>query len=227
MIHIARTAEEAVALRHSLEGSAYLAGGTEMMRLGSSLSGVREIIDVSSLPLSGISNAGGKVRIGALTTLQDVKESLLVPAFIREAASFCASLQLRNAATIGGNFALRRSDSYLAAALLAGECSVELMCSEGVKVKSADEYFRKTECRALILSFLVDEGREGRVRKIGRTSHSHAAVIGAESMGCYAFSISGSGTACGHSRDAWKGIDIRDDLTGSAEYKGYLASVLF
>ena len=90
MIHIARTAEEAVALRHSLEGSAYLAGGTEMMRLGSSLSGVREIIDVSSLPLSGISNAGGKVRIGALTTLQDVKESLLVPAFIREAASFCA-----------------------------------------------------------------------------------------------------------------------------------------
>ena len=96
----AESIEEAVKLRHEIENSAYLAGGTEVMRLGSSVDEDAVLIDINSLPLSGIRKENGKVIIGALTTLQEIKESELVPSFIREAAAFAASLQLRNAATI-------------------------------------------------------------------------------------------------------------------------------
>lgn len=225
MIYRASTAEEAVKLRHENPSSVYLAGGTEIMRLGSSAA-ADVIIDITALPLSGIEAADGKVSIGALAVLQDIKEAEVIPSFIREAASFCASLQLRNAATVGGNFALRRTDSYMAAALLASECDVEIMCSEGVKKMAASAYFEKPECRGLLLRFIVDTKREGRVKRISRASHMHAAVTAAVSEGCYAWSVSGSGTAYGHDRDGWKNIDIKDDLTGSAEYKRYLASVL-
>lgn len=222
----ATSAEEAVKLRHEIENSSYLAGGTEVMRLGSSIDEECTLIDISSLPLSGITKENGKIRIGALTPLEDIRNSELVPAFIREAASFAASLQLRNAATIGGNFALRRSDSYMAAALLASGCTLRVMCTKGEKEKSVSEYFEKKGCRALILSFDIDESRKGSVHRIGRSSHSHAAVIMAESMGIWAYSVSGAGIAYGSDRNVYESIDYHSDLTGSAEYKKYLASVL-
>ena len=168
----------------------------------------------------------GKVIIGALTTLEEIRNSALVPAFIRDAAAFDASLQLRNSATIGGNFALRRFDSYMIPALLASEADVVLMCTKGEKHKSAAEYFSRKECRALLLSFSVSTGREGESVRIARSSHAHAAVTGARSEGVYAYAVSSSGIAYG-GPDAWKEISFTDDLTGSADYKRYLASVLF
>ena len=220
------TAEEAVKLRHEIDGSAYLAGGTEIMRLGSSISSETALIDVSKLPLSGIREDEGAVVIGALTTLEEIRTSELVPDFIREAAAAAASLQLRNAATIGGNFALRRSDSFMIPALLSAQADVTIMCTKGLRRKSAAEYFGKTECRALLMSFIIEKGRNGIYRRIGRSSHSHAAVSGAVSNGYYAYAVSGSGIAFGDKKDIWNEIDFRDDLTGSADYKRYLASVL-
>lgn len=222
----AGSAEEAVKLRHEIEGSVYLAGGTEIMRLNSSIAEDASLIDITSLPLSGIRKEGGRIIIGSLATLQDIKNSELVPSFIREAAASDASLQLRNAATIGGNFALRRYDGYLVAALLASECSLEIMCSKGQKTKSVSEYFEKKGCKALILSFSIDENRTGYFKRIARASHMHAAVTAAESCGSWAYSVSGSGIAYGHDKDVYKTIDFKDDLTGSASYKKYLASVL-
>ena len=52
-----------------------LAGGTEVMRLGSSVDEDAVLIDINSLPLSGIRKENGKVIIGALTTLQEIKET--------------------------------------------------------------------------------------------------------------------------------------------------------
>ncbi len=225
-IYHSSDAAEAVRLRHELEGSHYLAGGTEVMRLGSSIAADAPLIDITGLPLSGIRQENGKVIIGALTTLEEIRNSALVPAFIRDAAAFDASLQLRNSATIGGNFALRRFDSYMIPALLASEADVSLMCTKGEKHKSAAEYFSRKECRALLLSFSVSAGREGESVRIARSSHAHAAVTGARSEGVYAYAVSSSGIAYG-GPDAWKEISFTDDLTGSADYKRYLASVLF
>lgn len=196
------------------------------MRLGSSLAGCEAVIDINGLPLSGIREEDGRIVIGALTTLEEIRNSLLVPEFIRQSAYADASLQLRNAATIGGNFALRRNDGYMVPAILASEAVLSIMCSKGLKEKSAAEYFGKKECRALVLSFSIDKDRTGRYERIARSSHSHAAVTAAKSNGVYAYAVSGSGIAFG-GEDSWKDIQYVDDLTGSADYKRYLASVIF
>ena len=170
-------------LRHEIEGSAYLAGGTEVMRLGSSLAGCEAVIDINGLLLSGIREEDGRIVIGALTTLEEIRN-------------------------------------------LASEAVLSIMCSKGLKEKSAAEYFGKKECRALVLSFSIDKDRTGRYERIARSSHSHAAVTAAKSNGVYAYAVSGSGIAFG-GEDSWKDIQYADDLTGSADYKRYLASVIF
>ncbi|MBQ0071282.1 MAG: hypothetical protein KBS81_05415, partial [Spirochaetales bacterium] len=82
--------------------------------------------------------------------------------------------------------------------------------------------------RRLILYFLIDPKRKGSVKRFGLTSTSHAALIAAESEGRYALSVKGSPLAVGDSKEIWKNIDYQGDLvTGSAEYKKYLASVVF
>ena len=110
MIYHPRTPQEAVNLRKEHADTAvYLAGGTDDLRLGGAAEG-KDLIDITGFDFNTITEKDGKVYIGALCTLQDVIESELVPAFIREAAGFCASFAKRNSATVGGNLGLRRSD---------------------------------------------------------------------------------------------------------------------
>ena len=92
VIHQAKTLEEAVKLRHEIENSAYLAGGTEVLRLNSSVDSSAELIDISALLDASISIDGDKLIIGAGATLQSIKECELVPEFIKDAAAFCSSL---------------------------------------------------------------------------------------------------------------------------------------
>ena len=65
VIHQAKTLEEAVKLRHEIENSAYLAGGTEVLRLNSSVDSNAELIDISVLLDASISIDGDKLIIGA------------------------------------------------------------------------------------------------------------------------------------------------------------------
>lgn len=67
------------------------------------------IIDLSHVDgLSGITDKGGHVSIGALTTLTEVEESKVIQSsfpMLSEAAGRVASPQIRNAASLGGNVA--------------------------------------------------------------------------------------------------------------------------
>ena len=98
--------------------TAYLAGGTELlnwMRLG--ITGSTQLVDIGRLPgLDGVTRlAGGGLRIGALTTLNDAAQH---PDVVREypvlsqAILKSASAQLRNLATIGGNPLQRTRCAY-------------------------------------------------------------------------------------------------------------------
>ncbi len=64
------------------------------------------VVDLSRLNLNYIKQDGDVIRIGAMTTLQDVADSALLRTLARgilpEAASLTAHLGLRNASTIGG-----------------------------------------------------------------------------------------------------------------------------
>lgn len=215
--------EEAVAIRGHEKDSCYLSGGTAVLSLSGGVE-ASAVVDISTLVDSSISRDGKHIAIGGGATLEAIASGP-VPAFIREAARYCASLQLRSQATIGGNIALRRFDSYLIPSLYAASAVLTIITEEGRKDIPIEEYVRNGSPTDLIERIIIDDA-EGESRRIGRASHSHAALIAARSGSRYCYEASGSGVAFGD-RDSWKDIDFRDDLTGSAEYKRYIASVIF
>ena len=217
---------EAVMLRKEHADTAvYLAGGTDNLRLGGSAEG-KDLIDINSLGCDTIEVKGDKLYIESRCTLQQIVECELVPDFIREAAGFCVSFVRRNSATIGGNVALRRTDSYLAAALTAAEAVLDTVTPHGEEMKPIGEYL-PTDCKCFIRAIVIDKDRKGWVRRFANTVSSHAALIAAESNGVYALSVQGSPIAYGNTPDIAESITYVDDLTGSAAYKKYLAKTVF
>lgn len=226
IIHRPQSAAEAVQLRYaSPDTTAYLAGGTDDLRLGGAAEG-KELIDINALGFNTIEEKDGKLYIGAQVTLQQLVDSDLIPAFIKEAAKFCASFAKRNAATVGGNLALRRDDSYLAAALCAADAKLIALSAKGEKEEKVYDYL-KGSCKCLLEYIVIDKNREGWVKRFGNTSSSHAALIAAVSGDIYALTVKGSGLACGNTPDLYETMEFCDDLTGSAEYKKYLAKTVF
>lgn len=226
MIYHPQTPQEAVNLRKEHADTAvYLAGGTDDLRLGGAAEG-KDLIDITGFDFNTITEKDGKVYIGALCTLQDVVESDQIPSFIKEAALFCASFAKRNSATVGGNIGLRRSDSYLAAALTAADAVLKSVTPHGEEDKAIGEYLQ-SDCKRLIEYIVIDKNRTGWVKRFGNTSSSHATLIAAESNGIYALSVSGSSFAYGTAPNLSEQMTFVDDLTGSAAYKKYLASIVF
>ncbi len=225
-IYHPQTPLEAVTLRkENAETAVYLAGGTDDLRLGGSAEG-KDLIDINALKMNKLEICGDELLIGAGCTLQEVAESEDVPDFIREAAHFCPSPARRNAATVGGNLGLRRDDSYLAAALTAANAVLECMTPHGEEEKKIGEYLT-SDCKALIMNLRISKNRSGWVKRFGNTASSHAAVIAAQSGDIYALSVHGSGLAYGNSPEIAESLTYNDDITGSAEYKKYLAKTVF
>jgi xanthine dehydrogenase YagS FAD-binding subunit len=107
---------QAVAAVSSDPAAAYLAGGTTQLDLmKDGVLGPDRLVDITRLPLRGISRSGGAVRIMALTTMEElaadptIRERLPV---VREALLLSASVQLRNMATIAGNLLQRTRCRY-------------------------------------------------------------------------------------------------------------------
>ncbi|MFD0312915.1 FAD binding domain-containing protein [Streptomyces flavalbus] len=112
----ATAADQAVAVVSADPGTSFLAGGTTQLDLMKD--GVlrpERLVDITGLPLGGITHTGSAVRVGALTTMEELaadgplRERL---PFVRESLLLGASTQLRNMATIGGNLLQRARCRY-------------------------------------------------------------------------------------------------------------------
>ncbi len=227
VIYHPETKEEAVALRVANDNSVYLAGGTDDLRLNGGTDSDTALIDIAHLVRSGIEETGnGMIRVGALTTFQEMIDSPLVSDVIKKACRFNASFARRNSATVGGNIALRRDDSYLLALFAALGVTFVSTTRHGEEEKSVAEY-ASTKCRRLIDYFLIDTHRNAWVKRFTLASTSHASVTAAVSDGVYALSVKGSPLVSGDSPEIWKEAVYTDDITGSAEYKRYLAQTVF
>jgi CO/xanthine dehydrogenase FAD-binding subunit len=95
----------------------YLAGGTTeldlMLRDG--VIAPERLVDISRLPLKGITAGERAVRVGATTTMEELASDPTVAErlpLVREALLAGASVQLRNMATIGGNLLQRTRCRY-------------------------------------------------------------------------------------------------------------------
>lgn len=262
---IATTMAEAASLKNS--DSAFLAGGTEINRLGSSVAAatlvsIGRIEDLDGISIiedqtpacsqSGCSKEGKILRIGAMCTFQDVVESDLVPAYLKEACRFMASRTKRNMATIGGNVALKRDDSYLYPTLLAAGAKLQMLDRDGNTVyKCTKRYLESGDLYRdnLIVAILLplDAGVVCS-KRIANTAQSHAALT--VSVGCkdgkvrlgaaikntaLVYMAELSEKLCARDMDdkeildavcANKSLVFEHDIFGSPEYKRYLLSVI-
>src|SRR4051794_39764172 len=97
--------------------AAYLAGGTTQLDLMLK-DGIVEpwrLVDITRLPLRGIERSDFSLRVGALTTMEELAADATVAErlpLVREALLLSASVQLRNMATIGGNLLQRTRCRY-------------------------------------------------------------------------------------------------------------------
>ena len=107
----------AVALVSADPEAQYLAGGTTQvdLMLKDRVLGPQRLVDITRLPLRGITRSGDALVVGALTTMEELAaHSVLAEraAFVRQALLAGASTQLRNMATIGGNVLQRTRCRY-------------------------------------------------------------------------------------------------------------------
>ena len=109
---------------HETKKALYLAGGTYVNWAASGLD-PEAVVLVGDLLDDAVTSRGEGIEIGAGITLQALKEAPAVPAALRRAAGFIPSRCVRNMATLGGNIAANRPDSYLIPALIALSARVE------------------------------------------------------------------------------------------------------
>src|SRR2546426_9762501 len=131
-----------------------LAGGMSlipMMKLR--LAAPERLVDLSRVPgLSGISEAGGAIRIGAMTTHHEIEDSALLRArcpLLAEAAANIGDVLVRNMGTIGGSVAHADPAADYPASLLALEAKVRLVSAKSDRTISLEDFLVDTLTTAL------------------------------------------------------------------------------
>src|SRR5215216_5341171 len=133
-----------VLAKHGAEAKV-IAGGTDVMVDIKFKDEPGALVNIKKIPsLSGISESGGSVRIGALTTIRDIETSAVVrdklPVLWESSHQF-ASLQVRNTATIGGNICRASPSGETLAPLLVLEAKAKLVFADGDKTEPFTSFF--------------------------------------------------------------------------------------
>jgi carbon-monoxide dehydrogenase medium subunit len=104
------------------------------------------VVDIGRLDLAGLEVAEREVRIGALTTWDELSRApeLRAPALaaIAECAAGIGDLQVRNLGTIGGSLVHADPASDMAAVALALESTVRLRSRVGERTVAAGDFFQ-------------------------------------------------------------------------------------
>ncbi|ADV64842.1 FAD binding domain-containing protein [Desulfurococcus mucosus] len=153
--HRPASLEEALELLGKLSGKArILAGGTDLvLDLKIKRYDVSDLIDVSGLKeLKYITDEGGVLRIGALTTIQEIADSTIVAEktpLLKKAAEEFAYWQVRNIATIGGNLCNASPAADTAPPLMVHEAWVRAVSMDGERRIPLKEFFKGPRTTAL------------------------------------------------------------------------------
>ena len=110
--------DEAVKFKTQFKDDAVFMAGGSKLNATPTRSTKSVAISLAGLGLGEIKAQGGQVTIGATATLQQVIDSPVVPAAVREAAGFVYSRNVRNQATFGGELFALQNEAVLLPALL-------------------------------------------------------------------------------------------------------------
>ena len=126
-------------------GARPIAGGHSllpMMKLR--LARPSRLIDLAGLDLGAIGLEDGAVRIGALTTYDELLglgEEVPLPGALRDAAAEVGDAQVRNAGTVGGALAHGDPACDFAAAVIAAGSTLVLRSPDGAREVAAEDFF--------------------------------------------------------------------------------------
>jgi len=248
--HIPTDSQDAVNLKQTHPEAVYLAGGTQVNRAPLERKLPSAVIDIRGVVPARIYKEGENLIIGSMASLQDLVESPLVPEPLAQAAGFIPTRSLRNQATIAGNIAAARSDSYLIPVLIALSAETRIFGGELL----VEDYVRNHHDE-LILEILIPPLQGICVAVKESRSHLAYPVVSAAvslsfdtskrkiSAACIAVGCVAKTTirlaqveediVSGKLRqrsDIEKAIRIainpEDDILGSAEYKKYINGVV-
>lgn len=184
------TVPEAAALL-ATPGAEPLAGGTDLLiHIRAGVKSPRHLVDLSGLGLSYVRRENGTVKIGAMTTFQEILESDIVRrdlACLAESAAEIGAVQTRNLATIGGNICSAVPSADSAPPLLALDAQVKIAGCQGERVLPLDRFFSGPKKNVLLPGEILVEiqvpappARTGtRFLKIGRRRAMTLAVVNA------------------------------------------------
>lgn len=131
--------------KHGAEAKV-IAGGTDVMVDIKFKEEPGCLVNIKKIPsLAGISESGGALRIGALTTIREIETSALVRdklPVLWEASHQFASLQVRNTATIGGNICRASPSGETLTPLLVLEANAVLAFSDGEHSEPFKTFFQ-------------------------------------------------------------------------------------
>jgi carbon-monoxide dehydrogenase medium subunit len=102
------------------------------------------LVDVDGFDLRGVSVDGEALRIGALTTYDDLlslDDSVSLPAALRDCAASVGDVQVRNAGTVGGALAHGDPASDFAAGTIAVGATFVLRSPSGTRKVAAEQFF--------------------------------------------------------------------------------------
>lgn len=142
--HRPTTLEEAWRLG-STPGARFIAGGTDVMvRLREGKIAPSSLVSLGRIAELARIDAGPPLFIGAGVKVADIAGSAELAAAtpsLVEAAGLLGSIQIRNAATVGGNLCNASPCADLAPPLLVHDARLRLASSSGVREVSLEEFF--------------------------------------------------------------------------------------
>jgi carbon-monoxide dehydrogenase medium subunit len=234
-----------------------LAGGMSlipMMKLR--LAAPERLVDLSRIPgLTGITEKGGSIIIGAMTTHHEVEDSALLRAkcpLLAETASNIGDVQVRNMGTIGGSIAHADPAADYPAALLALEAKVRLVSAKSERTMSVEDFLVDTLTTAIEPGEILQEvivpieaaGIGVSYQKMVQPASGFAVVgiaarvgkgfarIGVTGLAGKAYRAKNAEKIMQDSGDIAKasaavagGVDANSDLFASADYRRHLAQV--
>ncbi|MDA3810109.1 MAG: FAD binding domain-containing protein [Spirochaetaceae bacterium] len=171
--------KEAVKLKKEIKHSFYLGGGTKLNNGGESF-GAEVFISLENLNLKGIEIVNGKVKIGAMETLQQLIDSPDIPEFLKQSALGETNRNIRNASTIGGVIAARKSWSTALVGLMALDVEVETADGGIIKI---DDYVKSGKDNLIVNLFLLSGNFSQYQNNQRKTANSRPEICIAASIG--------------------------------------------
>ncbi|HOA89550.1 MAG TPA: FAD binding domain-containing protein [Propioniciclava tarda] len=231
--HRPSSLEEALALLER-DGAHVLGGGADLVgRLNTGELGDIEVVDLQSLGLSSIvSDAAGRVRLGAMASLQAVADTESLPGALRDLARAEEPSTLRGRATIGGVVAGRDPESVLLAGLLAADASVVLADASGERTVALATVLAEGVGRGVITAVVVATDGTWATSATRRTPADVpiVAVVGRRRPDrSVARAVTGVAATPivvdADAADPASGLEPSADFRGSADYRRHLAAV--